>query len=373
MKDSAHQITYPRLRFRRGISRVVGKLLLKLFFKIEIVGQENYPPKGPLIIVANHEAVMESVLLTITPPWQVEMLGQADIPHEPLSEFVSKFYGFIPIRRGRIERRSLELAINVLRQDGILGLFPEGGIWEAGQMSVHSGVSWLSYRGKAHVLPVGFSPTKGTLGAALKFKRPKICMYVGQMIPPAVPPTGTPRKQFFNIYANQILEAIRELIPSKQRNASVSIQNEKFELIVKVFDYAGCSVEIPKELAIIHDQALTKVLHRPGILKIFTVNLELPTLALENLDEEPTAREIEIATKSIQNYLNTENPYLLTYRFGAREAEMMYKGLEELNALALWVSQAGYSMHLTPIRRYTIEDQEEEIVQTTQGSFKGFM
>ena len=240
-------------------------------------------------------------------------------------------------------------------------------------MSAHSGVSWLSYRGNAPVLPIGFSSTKGALGSAMKFKRPKISMHVGRQISPASPAMDIPRKKYLKMYAERVMGAIQAMIPKDQRQNSTKICDERFELVIDVLDCVGKSIDLPAGLKIIHDKALTKVLHRPGILKIFSINLELPTLALETLDKKPEPHEIEIGTRSILNYLKDENPYLLSYRFGPKEAESMQNGLEELNSLAAWVSQQGYKLKIIPIRRYHIDNKDEEIIQTTQGDFKGFM
>ena len=41
------------------------------------------------------------------------------------------------------------MGLDVLRQDGILGIFPEGGTWDPAQMQAQSGIAWLSYKAKA--------------------------------------------------------------------------------------------------------------------------------------------------------------------------------------------------------------------------------
>jgi hypothetical protein len=129
----------------------------------------------------------------------------------------------------------------------------------------------------------------------------------------------------------------------------------------------------PNHLAIRHATALTKLLHRPAILKIFTSNLNLPTQPLQNLDREPDPERIAEAVRAILEYLDEENPYLLTYRFGPQEAEAMRLGLEELLALASWASRSGLRLTLTPVRRYTPPHREEEVVQVKQGTFEGWM
>jgi 1-acyl-sn-glycerol-3-phosphate acyltransferase len=326
-----------------------------------------------LIVVANHQAVMESVMLAVFPPWQIEILGQADIPHEKLTDVVTRFFGFIPIRRGRLERGSLEMALDVLRQKGTIGIYPEGGIWDAGAMRAQTGVSWLSYRGNASVLPIGFSGTTGALGAAAKFKRPKITMRVGKLLPPANPLPEMPRKAYFQEYASVVMQAIQALIPESERPKGAVIRDERFELSIEVQNTSGEVIDCPAEFSVQHTQAAAKFLHRPGILKIFRSNLQLPTAPLERLDEGPSAQEIELASRAILNYLHNDNPYLLTYRFGPKEAEAMHSGLSEIHALSEWAMHEGYTLHIIPIRRYYLADGMDEIVQVKQDKFEDWM
>jgi 1-acyl-sn-glycerol-3-phosphate acyltransferase len=97
---------------------------------------------------------METVLLICFSPWQIEMLGAADIPHEKVSQFFSNLFGFIPVNRGHMDRPALNSALNILDQNGIIGIFPEGGIWEPGFMRAQSGTAWLSFRGKLQFYPL---------------------------------------------------------------------------------------------------------------------------------------------------------------------------------------------------------------------------
>ena len=371
--DAKYSIKYPRKRLPRAIARAAGRLLTPILCHLDIKGRRNFPRAGPLLVVGNHSAVMETVLLVVQTPWPVEMLGSIDVPHEKVTDIVSRFYGYIPIHRGRPERASMRQALDVLRQGGILGIFPEGGIWDAGAMRAQSGVAWLSYHSQSPILPIGFSETHGALRAALTLKRPKITMRVGELIPAAQQHVGKPRKVYFQEYANMVMEAVNALIPSDESTSQVQIIDERFELQIALCAGDGSPQTYPPELNIEHAQALTKFLHRPGILKIFRKNLRMPVGALQNLDTDHDARKIAQGTELILDYLKNDNPYLLVYRFGPTEGEAMQQGLEELLALARWAARKEYSLHLTPIRRYHCSDQEEEIVQIKQGRFENWM
>jgi 1-acyl-sn-glycerol-3-phosphate acyltransferase len=364
---------YPRKRLARGIMRGLGRAVLRIFFRVQIAGKENFPKSGPIILVGNHTALMETVLFHTLTPWQVEMLGSADIPHETFVGIITQIFGFIPVRRGHMERASMQMALDVLKQNGVIGIFPEGGIWDTGRMQAQTGVAWLSYRAGAPVLPMGFSSSLGAIGAALRLRRPRLTMTVGKLLPAAKIPEGKAKKVFLQEYANQVLDAVRALIPKDDPSLKVNILNERFEMEIAVHDQGGEPVEIPVELDIQHPVELAKVLHRPAILKIFDKNLHMPVGPIQNLHTRPAPQLIVDAIAPILNYLESENPYLFAYRFGPKQGEAMKYGLEEMNRLAQWAVENDYSLGITPIRRFTRPGQAGEIVQTKQGEFKNWM
>ena len=181
------------------------------------------------------------------------------------------------------------------------------------------------------------------------------------------------RKAYFEAYAARVVEAINALLPAEAQPRQARITGERFELKVAVHGPDGEPASHPAELAIQHATALAKLLHRPAILKIFTRNLRLPTQVLQHLDSEHDANTIAVAVQSVLDYLEQENPYLLTYRFGPREAAAMEAGLRELLTLSRWAAQSGYPLVLTPVRRYHSPDRAEEIVQIKQGAFEHWM
>jgi 1-acyl-sn-glycerol-3-phosphate acyltransferase len=349
---------------------VGGRLVLPLVFRVRVNGKENFPEGGPLIVVGNHVAVMEAVLMAVYTPWQVEMLASMDVPHERLSALSIQFFGGIEFKRGHVERTAMRQAMGVLEQGGVLGLFPEGGIWDAGAMRPQTGVAWLSYRTATPVLPIGFSGTLGALGAAARLKRPALAMNVGRILPAATLTEGKARKACLEEYALQVVEAIRALVPKDDPSREISAMDERFELEVAARAVDGAPKDVPAALAIAHTQALAKFLHRPAILKIFRTNLKLPVETLQDLEQNQDPVRIAEGVEAILDYLREENPYLLTYRFGPKEAEAMQAGLEELLALARWAADADLSLALTPIRRFFSPQRDEEVVQIKQGEFK---
>lgn len=373
MSDPIESIKVPRKRFIRWFLQSVGRLVVSALFNIELEGVDNFPRTGPLIVVGNHTAVMEAVLMVAFSPWQIEMLGAADIPHEKITQIFSSLFGFIPINRGHVDRPAMRASLNVLQQKGIIGIFPEGGIWEPGLMRAQTGVAWLSYHGDAPVLPIGVSGTLGSLAQALKGKRPKLTMKVGRVIPPLIENPDTPRKMLFEDYSEMVISEVRKLLLPDDPSLDVKIRDERFELEITIQNSMGVKQNIPDNLAISNVSALTKFLHRPTILKIFKENLQIPIDALENLDSESRPRVIADSLDLILNYIKNENPYFLSYRFGPKAGESMLLGLEELLRISNWADENGFNIRITPIRKFISIPDNKEVIQTKQGQFRNWM
>jgi 1-acyl-sn-glycerol-3-phosphate acyltransferase len=373
MVKQMYSLAYPRNRLARFFVRLVGRIFLPILFQVEISGKRNFPKKGPLLVVGNHTAAMEAVMLNVYSRRPIEMLSAADMPAEKITDIISKIYGVIPLHRGSYDRAALTQALDVLKQAGFIGLFPEGGVWEEGKKKALPGIAWLSAQSGAPVLPIGFNDTTGAMAAGMHFKRPKLTMHVGQVISPARIPEGKSRKEYLQEYADQVMEAVHQLVPQDEYSTEPEIINERFELEITVLDQEQEQIQIPDHLKIQEAIPLAKFLHRPAILKIFLFNLELPVGPLQNLAEMPAVTDLIRACQAVLAYLREENPYLLTYRFGVNQGLAMEASIKELQELLLWCQSNEYKIQIQPTRFYYSIKEGRDVRQTDQGNFQSWM
>lgn len=364
MTISDTHIQYPRNRFVRGSFQALGKFLLALLTKISISNFDHYPRSGRLIVVANHTGIMETVMLTSMAPRQIEFMGSTDIPHEPQLAFFMNAYKFIPVYRGNVSVQSMRAGLHVLEQEGVLGIFPEGGIWEPAIRKAQSGVAWLSYHGHAPVLPIGFKPTAGALPKALKLQRPELVMKVGNLIPPVEIPPSLLKKEAFRSAAQHIMDTVWSLVPEESLKPYEQIVDEKFELETEVTDRYNQPVNIPPELAVTEGSSFSKILYRTTLINNFRQNLHLDIDPLKNIDQSLPPDEIITASGAILDYLENDNPFYFTYRYGQKEGKRMENSIRQIHQLAKWAARSGFTLKATPIRKYKHANSDEEIVET---------
>jgi 1-acyl-sn-glycerol-3-phosphate acyltransferase len=350
MEKDSYSIKYPRrVLLRKGMTGL-GKILVSLLADVEVHGRERLPERGPVILAGNHVAAMEAVLMAVVTPGMVEFLGNGDIPFDPNYAFIANTYDLIPINRGNLDSKGLKMALEVLSQGGILGIFPEGGIWDPAQMQAQTGVAWLSFRSGAPILPIGFGGMNGALKNAMKLKRPHLSMTVGQLLPPVQLQNPTlSMKTNLEHAANHILEAINALVPSEDLRHFSRVE-ESYTLDVEIVNYSQL-IPFPDELQIRHGSAYAHFLFVPTMIDALVRNLKLPIKPLRNVYHQYNLNPVLQAWQALLNYLD-HNPGYFTYRFGMEEGLAVKQALLELQQLAQWAQNAGYGLTLNPVHRY---------------------
>lgn len=124
-QQNRRRLQYPRRVFIRNMIRFAGRMIGALAARPQVIGRENLPPKGPLILVGNHIAVIEVGMMMTYTPYPLEVMAAGDIPLDPRYKWMADLWGIIPIKRGSMDRDGMNMALDVLEQGGVVGLFPK--------------------------------------------------------------------------------------------------------------------------------------------------------------------------------------------------------------------------------------------------------
>lgn len=342
--------------------RLLGRVLMGIFTRPTVKGVENFPSKGPLILVGNHTDVTEIALMVLYAPFLVEMMGASDIPLDTRFQWIFEPYGYIPINRGNMDRKGLNLALEVLKQGGVIGIFPEGGIWESHSRPARTGVAWLSYMAQAPVVPIGFGGVNGAFEAATRLARPRLNMRVGDVIPPVqanVP--GKSKKQALEAAASEIMTRIEELIPEEERQGrQVEEEDYDFEMLVSTGD--GETVSMTADFTPEEREALGKLFNRPVLIDVFTTNLKLHQVkTLKDLQKEQDPEKLAAATQAMLDYLE-KNPQFFNYRFGYEMGTAMVGGLRRMRDMSWGAAKRGQRFILRPLRRRRNQSTDTQTV-----------
>lgn len=349
------QMRYPRNTIVRKTLINFGRLILPFVARIETRGLHLLPKEGPAILAGNHENIIEVVLMAVYSPAVVEFIGTGDVPIDPRFAWLAKLYQFIPIKRGNVDRTAIYTALDVLKAGGVIGIFPQGGIWGADVKSGRSGVGLLSHFSGAPVYPIGFGGLRGALVKITRFQRPRLTMRVGNPVQISTSGKGsTLDKENLERFSSLVMERIAELLPEEEKNGlRKSQENFDVEVFVQRNGYASHAL---LELDLITRHGLGILFHYPVLMNTLKRNLGLPVGCLQNFGQPVPVRDIEFAVLAILDYLEKDNPGFFTYRFGVDQGLVIKNALTRLKSMALEHGEDAYFI-FTPIYEYSDNGQ----------------
>lgn len=167
----------PRLR---AFYTWLGTQLLNLSLKIKTTGLEQVPASGPLLVVINHIAFSDPLVVMSRLPRLLIPMAKAEIFESWLTGWGMKSGGGIPVHRGEADMHAVKLALQVLKQGGAVLMAPEGTRSPTGQLQpAKDGAAMLALRSNAAILPVGVSGSEQWPHYWQRLHRPPVLVSVG--------------------------------------------------------------------------------------------------------------------------------------------------------------------------------------------------
>ncbi|WP_322180407.1 lysophospholipid acyltransferase family protein [Neglectibacter caecimuris] len=162
---------------RMGWLYAVGQFLLRLFYvpvyRIRVIGRENVPKEGPVLLCSNHVTMKDPVILGIAQRRQVFYMAKEELFQNGFIGGVLRGLGAFPVKRGTGGTDALEDAYALLEENAVVGVFIEGTRSKTGELQrPKTGAALLHYRTKAPVVPVCITGSEG--GRPLPFRRTEI-------------------------------------------------------------------------------------------------------------------------------------------------------------------------------------------------------
>ncbi|GAC1476412.1 MAG: lysophospholipid acyltransferase family protein [Candidatus Dormibacteraceae bacterium] len=205
--------------FLRGLMRFIVRTYLVGLF--EVVGTENIPRTGPLIICPNHEG-------TIDPPMVPAFALRNDTWSMAKSEFfrskvityIYHRYNAFPVVRHTADRAALRRAFDLLKAGHALVMYPEGTRVESGGLAQpEPGAGFIAQKAASPVLPVALTGTRECLPRGAWWpRRVSVTLTFGKpfvVLQKRADGTRVSHKEA----SDAIMVAIAELLPPDHRGA----------------------------------------------------------------------------------------------------------------------------------------------------------
>lgn len=152
-------------------------VFVKIFYRLEIKGEEHVPPEGPVICVANHANLLDPIFLGCSLKRPVTFMAKEELFRVPILGWIIKMLGVFPVKRGAGDRGAFRSAIQALQENKVLGMFPEGTRYRDGKIHpLRPGAALLAVQTGTCILPMLIYGTH-----RVKFLRfPKIRVWIGR-------------------------------------------------------------------------------------------------------------------------------------------------------------------------------------------------
>jgi len=164
------------MRFIAAVARPV----LRLMMRVEVEGSENIPDQGPAIIAANHFSWWEppAIIASIFRP--VYFIAANDFRWDLRIRWIVRLYGSIPVNRNNFERKTVNIALQKLKDQQLVGIFPQGGMQQTEITDAKPGVVFMAFKADVPIIPVGISGQIDPSRYWKRLRRPRIKVRIGR-------------------------------------------------------------------------------------------------------------------------------------------------------------------------------------------------
>ena len=150
--------------------RAICWLILKIFWRMEIRGIENLPESGGFIIASNHVSYLDPAVLVASLNRKIYFITKKEVFKNTFISFLLKNMNAFSVDRDNVDMFAFKKAMNILREEKVLGIFPEGTRSSNGELQeLKMGALKIAMKTGVPILPVGINGTHKIYPRGIKF------------------------------------------------------------------------------------------------------------------------------------------------------------------------------------------------------------
>lgn len=169
------------------VSRPFALLLSRLGFRMRVDGREHLPRRAA-VFAANHYSYLDPPLVGFASRTPIRFLAVHSLwGVHPAFDKLIEVFGAVPLRNEGRPVRALRLAVDHLRDGGVVGIFPEGRrVDDFGDEAAKRGAAWLAWRTGTPLVPIYIHGSEWALSLRHPpFRFIPVAIHVGEPIHPS--------------------------------------------------------------------------------------------------------------------------------------------------------------------------------------------
>lgn len=225
---AAHEATRRVLRWL--IDNIAWRFLARVD-KARIAGLENFPATGPAILMINHIAFIDPIVVLGNLPRNIVPLAKAEVHAMPVWGIFTRLWDVIPVRRGELDRRAIERSLAVLAAGEVILIAPEA-TRHAALGQAREGIAYLAYKSGAPIIPTAVFSTPGypTLLGPWNAHQPGAYFHLGRPFR-YKPVTGRLPRERLRLMTDEALYVLAAMLPEQRRGYYADLSKASRETI----------------------------------------------------------------------------------------------------------------------------------------------
>jgi len=194
--------------------RLLAFCFLKLFFRLKVSGLHNLPDAGGALIACNHQSYLDPIMIGATSRRPVVFMARDTLFRNRLFAWLIRKCNTFPVRRGALDRKALQTAVEKLRAGRLLLLFPEGRRTDDGSIKeLHSGAMVLAHKGNVPIVP---AVVNGTFEAWPRTRRLFRCKPVSITYGEPMPPPDAATRESYERVSLQLQHRLKQMLEEEK-------------------------------------------------------------------------------------------------------------------------------------------------------------
>lgn len=203
--------------FLRGLIDNIAWRFLARIDHSRIVGLENLPATGSAILMINHIAFIDPIVVLGNLPRNIVPMAKAEVSRIPVWGIFPQMWQVIPVRREEMDRKAVERALEVLKAGEIILIAPEAHRHPALKQA-KEGIAYIAHKSGAPIIPVALENTNGypTLLGPWNAQQPGAYFRLGRPFR-FKPVTGRMPRERLRQMTDEAMYQLAAMLPERRR------------------------------------------------------------------------------------------------------------------------------------------------------------
>ena len=100
----------------------IAYVLFSIVFRFKVIGKENIPLNGKLVVCSNHSNNLDPVVISMFFPRRISWMAKKELFDNKFISFIGKNVGAFPVNREEVDIGAVKNSLKILKEDRVLGI-----------------------------------------------------------------------------------------------------------------------------------------------------------------------------------------------------------------------------------------------------------